>query len=136
MVKITFTRASFSKLLLIAALIMLAACEKIELGHSFDAGTGRKYRVSNSLSFTIDSLKDYRCPSDVMCVWSGDVELYFSIHKDFSKVDTTIYLLTRQNNPFRTGGYTFEIKDVLPHLKSGESVKQEDYRINMVITEK
>lgn len=124
-----------SSVLILSVFLLMAGCEKIDMGSPFDVSIGKRYRVSNSLSFSVDSLKDYRCPADAMCIWSGDVELYFRIHHNFSTEDTTIYLLTRQNNPFKTGGYTFEIKDVAPHLKSGESVKAGDYRIKMVITE-
>lgn len=115
------------------AIMLLQGCERIDLSVPFNAVTGKSYKVDNTLSFTIDSLKDYRCPKDVACIWSGDVELYFSIRHNFKKSDTTIYLLTNNNNPFIFAGYTWEIRDVNPHLKQSEQAKQSDYSVNMVI---
>ncbi len=122
------------KILILLTFFIIEGCEKIQLGEPFDYKPGTKYRINNNLSFTIDSLRDYRCPRDVVCVWGGDVELCFNIKQNFTDTDTLIYLYTRNNNPFKIDGYTWEINEVNPWLKSGEKINQSDYRIKILIT--
>lgn len=121
--------------LVFSVILLITGCQKIDLAVPFNAVVGKNYKIDNNLSFTIDSLRDYRCPKDVICIWSGDVDIFFSIKHNFSRTDTTIYLLTRNNNPFTFSGYTWEIMEVYPHLKQGQDAKQNDYTINMIIRE-
>lgn len=120
----------------LAIFFIATGCDKIDQGEANYVKTATKYNVTNTLSFTIDSLRDYRCPKDMMCFWSGDVELYFRINHNFSRTDTVIYLLTRNNNPFVLGGFTWHVEDVTPWLASGESIDQSRYRIRLVVTRK
>lgn len=122
------------QILILFSLLFVEGCEKIQLGESSDYKIGTKYRINNNLSFTIDSLRDYRCPRDLMCIWSGDVELYFNIKHNLTDTDTAIYLYTRNNNPFKFDDYTLKIEEVNPWLKSGENIQQSDYRIKILLT--
>lgn len=121
-------------ILILLVFLPLQGCERIDLSVPFNAVIGKSYKLDNTLSFTIDSIRDYRCPKDVVCIWSGDVDMFFSIKHNFSRTDTTIHLLTKDNNPFGFAGYVWQVKEVTPHLKQGEEAKQTDYTINMVIT--
>lgn len=128
------TKSIKIQILILLTLFLIEGCEKIQLGEPSDYKTGTKYRINSNLSFTIDSLRDYRCPRDLMCIWSGDVELYFKIKHNFSDIDTLIYLYTHNNNPFKFDDYTLKIEEVNPWLKSGENIHQSDYRIKILIT--
>ena len=125
----------FSILLFILLMILsLSGCEKIEFGEPFDCKIGTKYRLSGNLSFSIDSIRDYRCPQDMMCFWGGDVELFFNIHHNLVNIDTTIYLYTHNNNPSIIEGYTWKVLQVNPWLKSDQQIDNRDYRIKVLIT--
>jgi hypothetical protein len=129
---------SIFKLLLLTifslSLFHFTACDKIELGEPFDFKIGTKFRIDNTLAFTIDSIRDYRCPRDMICIWSGDVEFFFKINYNLSTIDTLIYLYTHSNNPFTIEDYTLEINKVTPWRDSGQTAKQSEYRINILIT--
>lgn len=114
--------------------LFLSGCEKVDLGRSFDSVVNDKIWVNSSLAFSIDSIRDYRCPSDVMCIWAGDVDIYIKFFKTFSQVDTMMNLTNSDRNPISVGGYTFTVNDVNPVPVSYEVIPQKDYKINMTIT--
>ncbi|MGB3923551.1 MAG: hypothetical protein ACOXZQ_14140 [Bacteroidales bacterium] len=122
------------QLILIITLLTAIGCEKIEIGDPNYVKIDTKYNVTNSLSFIIDSIRDYRCPKDMLCLWSGDVELYFRINHNFSSTDTLIYLWTHNNNPFSFEGYTWNIEEIYPWLESNEIIEDSEYRIKLIIT--
>ena len=122
------------QLVFIITLLTTISCEKIDVGDPNYVKIDTKYNVTNSLSFTIDSIRDYRCPKDLLCLWSGDVELYFTINHNFSSTDTLIYLWSHNNNPFNLEGYTWTISEVIPWLESGESIEDSEYQIKLLLT--
>jgi hypothetical protein len=128
-----FTKSIRIQIIIFLTFLSISGCEKIEIGEPTIFRIGTKYRIDNNLSFTIESIIDYRCPRNVYCFWSGDVEFNFKIYHILSKTDTLIYLYTHENNPFNIGGYTFKINDVNPWLESGQKANQSDYRINISI---
>ena len=125
---------SFWIQLIFITLLTTISCEKIDVGDPNYVKIDTKYNVTKSLSFTIDSIRDYRCPKDLLCIWSGDVELYFKINHYFSNTDTLIYLCSRHNNPFNLHGYTWTVSEVTPWLESGESIEDSEYLIKLLLT--
>ena len=113
--------------------ILITGCEKLEIGEPFDCKIGTKYRINGGLSFTIDSLNDYRCPANLICIWSGDVDLYFNINQNFKHIDTLIYFYTRNRNPFQIGDYTWRVLEINPLGKSNELIDPKDYKIKMIL---
>jgi len=111
--------------------LITAGCEKIEVGEPFTCATGKTYHVEDGLSFSIDSINDSRCPIGVLCIWTGDVSLYFSIRQNTHTTDTLISMLTR--NPFTVGNYTWRIIEVNPYPEAGREIDPADYRVKMVI---
>jgi len=120
-----------STILIFTALIMLSGCEKIQLGEPYDCRIGTKYLLDNNLIFSIDSIRDYRCPKDVICIWGGDVDLYFNININLTKIDTLIRLY--RNNPIETGDYTWKVLEVDPLLKADQTIDQKDYKIKLIV---
>jgi len=121
-------------LFFIIILLTTIGCEKIDVGDPNYVKIAVKYNVTNSLSFTIDSIKDYRCPRDLFCLYGGDVELYFRINHNFSSTDTLVYLWSHNNNPFNLEGYTWTISEVIPWLETGESIEISEYKIKLLLT--
>lgn|SRR5512133_1698757 len=117
----------------ILIILIITGCEKIDPGETFISKVGDKERVSMKLSFTIESINDYRCPRDMVCVTSGDVETHIRFNQPFHHSDTVIYLYHGNQNPVIFGGYSFEVLDVTPYLKMNETASQEDYRIKMIV---
>jgi hypothetical protein len=128
-----FTKSIRIQIIIFLIFVSLTGCEKVDIQNPNVFKIGSKYRIDNDLSFLIESIIDYRCPKNVYCFWSGDVEFNFKIYSNFSRTDTLIYLYTHQNNPFNIGDYTFRINDVNPWLQSGQIANQSDYRINISI---
>ena len=120
-------------LFILIMILTVTSCEKIEFGEPFDCKIGAYYRLTGNLSFSIDSIRDYRCPQDILCIWSGDVELYFNIHHNLTNIDTLIYFLNGNNNPFKIEGFTWKVLEVNPWLKSDQQIDKRDYRIKVLI---
>jgi hypothetical protein len=118
--------------MLFLALIFVSGCEKIELGEPFTCRVGTKYWLNSTLSFSIDSLRDYRCPRDVICIWGGDVDIYFHIQQNLTEIDTLAGLYRK--NPLQTGDYSWKILEVNPWLKINQDTNQSDYRVKLIVT--
>jgi len=115
-------------------LILAAGCEKVQVGEPFTCRVGQKYFVESNVMFSIDSISDYRCPEDVMCIWGGDVDLFFTINENLMRTDTVIQLY--RNNPVEIGNYSWQVLDVSPLPRTDRETRQRDYRIQMLIKEK
>ncbi|MBK8390057.1 MAG: hypothetical protein IPL23_12565 [Saprospiraceae bacterium] len=74
---------------------------------------GINYCLNDELSFTMEDLKDSRCPTQVMCVWAGEVVI--DVQFDGSTVQDTSF--TYQKNiqeKFTYQGYEFVIDSITP----------------------
>ena len=109
-------------------------CKKIETGKEYNLEIGEKYNIDWNLSFSIDSIRDYRCPKGLLCFWAGDVDLFFDIILPGKKIDTLIYLNRGERNPFTIDGYTWSILEVNPYPEVDVEVDPDDIRIKMIIT--
>jgi len=118
------------RVLLILLVVIMTGCDRIQIGEPFTCRTDTKYFLTPGFSFSIDSVGDYRCPKDVVCIWGGDVDLYFKIRQDVSTIDT---LLRMSGGPYLFGNYSFSIMEVNPLRNHDEVVDQEDYRIKLLI---
>lgn len=122
------------QILLFLTLLMISGCEKIQPGEPYECKIGSKYWLDENLSFSIDSIRDYRCPKDVICIWAGDVDLYFNIYLNLTKIDTLTGLYRR--NPFETGDYIWKVLEINPWPVSGQNVEQKDYKVKLIIQKK
>jgi hypothetical protein len=127
-------------ILILISFILTVQCEKnnsvpekVVLGNPSDCKIGQQYFLNGGLSFSIDSISDYRCPQNVECVWSGDVDLLFNINLNSLHVDTLMHVITRRNNPFKILGYTWEVLEVSPLLNYGQNISQLDYNIKILV---
>ena len=93
---------------------------------------GITYRVTNDLSFKINSLNDSRCAENMMCFWAGECHLDFSINLNNAIIDTVLYLNPTRENPYQFGDYNFSVLDVRP-ISAG-TTSSKDIIIKMLIT--
>jgi hypothetical protein len=82
-------------------------------------------------------VNDSRCPSDVVCVWSGEVSLT-GTWKETGKNDQTIQLHSVVTNlQTLPEGIGVQFVSVFPESrKSSESIDPKDYRITLLISAK
>jgi len=119
--------------LLFLASVLICSCERIDTGSEITVSLNQKYRVSWDLAFTIDSINEYRCPSDLICIWGGDVDLFFRFGTGKNSTEM-INLNNDDTNPLNISGYSFEVIDVLPYPRSDIITEPGDVTVKLIIT--
>ena len=76
----------------------------------------------------IDS--DSRCPSDVACVWAGEVIVRLSVRKD----RRTKELAIKSNASLPVEGFVVAVLEVLPPASSAQRIAPADYRVTLKVT--
>ena len=75
----------------------------------------------------IDS--DSRCPSDVACVWAGEIIVRLSVRKDHR----TRELAIKGNQNLPVDGFILSVLEVLPPPKSTQRIAPADYRVTLKV---
>jgi hypothetical protein len=112
--------------------LFLAGCERIALNEPFSAKVGDRFRVDSNLSFSVDSVNDYRCPLLFECIWGGDVKMFCTFYEPHHDTDTAIYLVS-SGNMIRMGGYSFKLLTVDPQSQRGELIPQNEYKLDIIV---
>ena len=117
--------------------ISFISCNEEPIPDSFSFGVENEFKINgdyhsidNSLKFTITEVNDSRCPSDVVCIWAGKVDVKIKVE---SPVPGTITLSTYDNPVDTVGNYSFKITDVSPYPISTKTIKLEDYVVLLKI---
>jgi hypothetical protein len=76
----------------------------------------------------IDS--DSRCPSDVACVWAGEVIVRFTVRKDGRTQELSI----KANASLPVEGFVVAVLEVLPPRSSSQRIAPADYRVTLKVT--
>ena len=122
-----------SLLFTLLVFFLISGCEEFETNQPNDIQLGKEYRITSNLAFTIDSIREYRCPKDVVCIWAGDVDLFLQIREGIHRIDTVMRLVDPHMNPILASGYEWEVLDVFPYPVSDHPADPEDIRIRMNI---
>ena len=82
----------------------------------------------------MDVTEDSRCPSEVVCVWAGQVKILVNISKDDEDLgDAT--LIADDDQAVKTfDGYSVRLLKVDPYPISTEQIELSDYIIIMIVT--
>lgn len=128
------SRMPYAVILLVTLLTF--SCSKTDNGRDFYSVVNQRSEFDANFAFSIDSLRDYRCPSDVVCVWAGDVDIFLKFFLSSGIIDTMMNLNNDARNPVIIDGYTIRVKDVLPYPVSTRKTALEDYKINLEIIKK
>ena len=75
----------------------------------------------------IDS--DSRCPSDVACVWAGEVVVRLSVRKDSRTQELSI----KATQSLPVDGFSVTVLDVLPPRASSQRIAPADYRVTLKV---
>ena len=141
-------RASFwvpavCSVFLVTALIATTACapevgaKTVGLGESFSLAVGQSALIDGedlAIKF-IDVVADSRCPSDVVCIWQGEVACLVEV--TYSDTDQQMVLtypgLTQEPSESQFGSYQFTFS-VEPYPEAGKEIGKSEYRLNLLIT--
>lgn len=83
-----------------------------------------------------DVTEDSRCPSDVVCVWAGQIEVVVSILKNGENLGD-LTLTGRAGEELATAtfdGYSVRLVQADPYPVSTETIELSDYIITLVVT--
>jgi hypothetical protein len=73
---------------------------------------------------------DSRCPTDVACVWAGEVLVRLALRKD----SRTKELAIKETEQLPVEGYSVKVLQVLPARKSSQPIAPADYRVTLKLT--
>lgn len=73
---------------------------------------------------------DSRCPSDVTCVWAGEVIVQLVVRYDGKSTQHSV----RQSQNTSVDGYTVSVLQVLPARLSSQPIAPADYRVTLKVT--
>jgi len=108
------------------------------LGEEFVLGFGQTAVIENEdlkIQF-LDVLEDSRCPSDVQCIWAGQVKVSLSIHKNDQK-NLGLYEFTSQaGSPVvqNIEGYAVKLVSVLPYPISTRTIEKSGYNLTLFVS--
>ncbi|MBS3770075.1 MAG: hypothetical protein V5A47_02985 [Bacteroidales bacterium] len=126
---------------ILGIMILLAAgCEDqyrlVSLNRQIEVKWGREYVLDSGLSFTIEDVKDSRCPKGARCFRAGEAMVRLRIKSfDTEQTDTTeIIKLNRPGTDAQTyKEYRFALIDVLPYPDIESKYKKSDYKVLLKI---
>ena len=72
---------------------------------------------------------DSRCPTDVACVWAGEVIVKLSIRSDGKTTQHPI----KESQGAVVSGYTVTVLQVLPPRSSSQRIAPDDYRVTLKV---
>lgn len=124
-------------LILFVPLVLFIGCNEVIIPAGFHLNKKKNFKVNNeylssdnSLKVEIINIEDSRCPTDVVCVWQGEV----LVEIELEETQTFSTVLSTYDNLIDTlGNYSVELIDVQPYPMSDQVIKTEDYDITLKI---
>ncbi len=92
---------------------------------------------SENLKITLTDIEDSRCPTDVTCVWEGEITLHLNLKKggDKSK-ETNLKLRTSQSSEISFESYSIFLSKVEPYPISTKEITKDTYTSTLVVKQK
>lgn len=81
----------------------------------------------------VEISEDSRCPSNVQCIWAGQVKAVFNIdyqENNSQKMDLILSARPSGENSKVIGDYTVELLNVEPH-PNGANIEKTEYTTNL-----
>ena len=109
------------------------------LGREFQLEVGQTGFVeSENIKITfVEVTADSRCPSDVTCIWAGEVEVLVNIWKDDQEHGGSALVgpAVKDDRAVKTfDGYSVKLLKVDPYPISTQIIEASDYIITLVVT--
>jgi hypothetical protein len=128
-------------LVTLGLLVAVMSCTKNECDIAFktyEFEVGKNYCIDDNSLFSIDSINDSRCPSNVECITAGSTKLYTSIFEEDVNIlfDITVPNDNRQFTIEGNNLLIYKIDSITPYPFGGQEIPQSDYRVYMTILKK
>lgn len=111
---------------------------QIKLEEPFNLKFGQTILI-DTVNIKVKFLKvteDSRCPSDVVCIWAGQVSVLLNVNNNRNDVgDIKLTLGQNKDEAVKDiGGYFLKLIDVKPYPISTQKIEQSDYVITLVVS--
>jgi hypothetical protein len=120
--------------------VALAACGRGGSATAIETALGAPVQLAPGQAVVIENANlevrfagiasDSRCPSDVTCLWAGEVVVQLAVRSDGRTTQHEI----REMHSATIGGYTVAVLQVLPARTSSQPIAPADYRATLKIT--
>ncbi|PWK20677.1 hypothetical protein [Xanthomarina spongicola] len=101
---------------------------------------GKTYSLDTVQIKFVDVLSDSRCPSDVTCVWAGQVIALVEVYENKTLIEKKELVFESGKNInnelmtlFTSEKSIIIANNVLPYPKSREKIKKEDYYLQLEV---
>jgi hypothetical protein len=106
----------------------------IQLGVPFQLGFNQTATIQD-LQIKIANLTDSRCPSDVTCVWQGQVKILIDINKNSQNLGNFSLSLNDKNLETRSfDHYSIHLIEVNPYPISTKKIQLSDYDVTLKLS--
>lgn len=110
-----------------------------DLGKQFYIRVGQTESVEpgNIKVKLIKVTDDSRCPSDVTCIWAGEVKVVLDVlinDQDLGETTLTLGASNDDKNVKNIGGYFVKVLAVNPYPVSTRQLEQADYIVTLLIS--
>lgn len=121
--------------------LLLVACRSSGPSASHAASLGQEVTLAPgeqadphglSVEF-VKVVEDSRCPSDVTCVWAGEVKVQLSTRVRASE---TVQLEITAGQDATVGGFRLAVMHVQPERVSTRAIAPEEYRVTLRVESK
>lgn len=143
-----------SFLIIIAIIISIFGCGESETtpNPTDDEDNPAEIRLEEKFSLKIDQVvtvnpvnikvkflkvtEDSRCPSDVVCIWAGQVSVLLNVNNNGNDIgDVKLTLGQNKDDTVRdVGGYYLKLIEVKPYPISTKKIEQSEYIITLIIS--
>lgn len=101
----------------------------------YTLGSSMGITTSQGLKIQLQNIADSRCPSDVACIWAGQVNATLVVQGPTSKGTITVSMSPGKNSTTPFDNYIIQLVDVKPYPKSGHSISLSDYIVTLNISQ-
>lgn len=106
------------------------ACPTVQVKDETKASLNQKI-LNNGIFITpLEVLSDSRCPSDVTCIWTGELSLKVMLEKGTNTQNMTLTL----QSPVVFEAHKITLTNVTPEKISTTTLKNSDYRFTFLVT--
>lgn len=133
--------SKFNFIFILTMATIVLSCTKNECDIAFktyEFEVGKNYCIDDFSFFSIDSINDSRCPSNVECITAGSTKLYTSIFEEDVNILFDI-AVPNDNRQFIIEGNNlliYKIDSITPYPLAGQEIPQTDYRVYMTMIRK
>lgn len=129
--------------LMLLSISLMLSCNKDE-SQSFDSGivstrVDETAVINDDISTMVSKIEDSRCPTEVICVWEGQVKVFLYVETESSS--TTLELIAPGFVPDETTdldtayfeNFVIVLHSITPYPQTANPIPLEDYVVNLSV---